>query len=172
MRDLWRRTRGGPMSEADLLAVLRDRSGRSYQRELKRWVHSTAELPVRDLLEQHGVAILEEPAQLAQQLGLRVTENNALLIKTVLRGGAAEQAGFAPGDEWLGVEVGQGKSAQTWRLHRLEDLLLYAGTHQQIQALVARDKQIFSLPLTLPGKGTTWRLALKDRQKVTRWLAP
>jgi predicted metalloprotease with PDZ domain len=171
MQDLWRRTRGGPMSEADLLSVLRDKSGRSYQRELKSWVHSTAELPVRNLLEQHGVAILDEPAQLAQQLGLRVTENNALLIKTVLRSGAAEQAGFAAGDEWLGVEVGQGKSAQTWRIHRLEDLLLYSGTHKRIHAWVARDKQILRLPLTLPGTGTTWRLTVKDRQKVSRWLA-
>jgi predicted metalloprotease with PDZ domain len=43
-------------------------------------------------------------AQLAQRLGLRVAENHSVQIKTVLRGGAAEQAGFAAGDEWLGLQ--------------------------------------------------------------------
>jgi predicted metalloprotease with PDZ domain len=171
MQTLWHRTGGGPMLEADLLAVLKEVSGRSYQGEIKRWVHGTAELPVRELLEQHGVSIADEPAQLAQQLGLRVTENSALTIKTVLRGGAAEQAGFAAGDEWLGVEVGQGQSAHNWRLARLEDLPLYAGKHKRIKAWVARDKQILSLPLTLPVAGSTWRLAVRDRAKVSRWLA-
>jgi predicted metalloprotease with PDZ domain len=171
MQSLWRRTSGGPMTEADLLAVLREQSGRSYQRELTRWVHGTGELPVRELLEQHGVSILDEPAQLAQQLGLRVTENGSLQVKTVLRGSAAEQAGFAAGDEWLGVEVGQGKAARTWRIHRLDELPLYAGQHKRIKAWVARDKQMLQLPLTLPLASTTWRLKVQEPAKVTRWLS-
>jgi hypothetical protein len=31
-------------------------------------------------------------------------------MSVVLRGGAAEQAGFAAGDEWLGAHCGQGKT--------------------------------------------------------------
>jgi predicted metalloprotease with PDZ domain len=171
MRALWQRCRGGPMSEDDLLQVLQDLTGRSYAREIKRWVHSTVELPLKELLEQHGVAIQEEPAQLAQQLGLRVAEGSALQIKTVLRGGAAERAGMAAGDEWLGVEIGSGKTRSGWRLSKLDDLPLYAGAHPKVQALVARDKRLLKLTLNLPRAVTTWRLAVRDQQLIERWLA-
>jgi predicted metalloprotease with PDZ domain len=105
MRGLWKRCKAGPMTEQDLLAVLKDTTGRSWQRELKAWVHGTAELPVLDLLQAQGVSVLQDAAPMAQQLGLRVQENHAVQIQTVLNGGAAEAAGFAPGDEWLGIEL-------------------------------------------------------------------
>ncbi|MFN7196820.1 MAG: M61 family metallopeptidase, partial [Hylemonella sp.] len=46
MRALWQRCAGGPMAEDDLLAVLQQRTGRSWKDELRHWVHSTAELPL------------------------------------------------------------------------------------------------------------------------------
>ncbi len=171
MRTLWQRCQGGPMREDDVLAVLQTLTGRSFAKEIAQWVHSTNELPLRELLEKHGLAILEEPAQLAQQLGLRVSEDGALQIKTVLRGGAAERAGFAAGDEWLGLEVGAGRAAQSWRITRLDELPLYAGKHAAVKALVARDKRLVQLALTLPKAVTTWRLVVRDAQGVGRWLA-
>lgn len=171
MRGLWQRCAAGPMREDDLLAVLRELSGRSWGREIQRWVHGTGELPLRELLEQHGVRVHDEPAQLAQRLGLRVAESGgAVQIKTVLRGGAAEQAGLAAGDEWLGVEIGSGKSRSSWRLGKLDDLLLYAGEQERVHALVARDRRLLTLPLKLPRQSTTWRLAAEQREKVQRWL--
>lgn len=171
MRAVWQRCAAGPMHEEDLLAVLRELSGRSWSREIQRWVHGTGELPLRELLEQHGVRVHEEPAQLAQRLGLRVTESGGgVQVKTVLRGGAAEQAGLAAGDEWLGVEVGTGKSGSSWRLGKLDDLLLYAGDQDRVRALVARDRRLLTLPLKLPRQITTWRLAAEQREKVQRWL--
>ena len=171
MRGLWQRCQAGPMDENDVLAVLQELSGRSWKREIQRWVHSTAELPLRELLESHGVAILEEPAQLAQRLGLRVSEANGVQIKTVLRGGAAEQAGFAAGDEWLGLEVSKGRSHSSWRLRKLDDLLLYAGDQSRIRALVARDQRLLTLTLPLPREARTWRLAIGDKARAGRWLS-
>ncbi len=171
MRALWLRCQGGPLREDDLLAVLQALAGRTFAKEIAHWVHSTDELPLRALLEQHGLTILEEPAQLAQQLGLRVSEDGALQIKTVLRGGAAERAGFAAGDEWLGLEVGTGRAAQGWRMTRLDELPLYAGKHSKVKALVARDKRLLQLALTLPKAVTTWRLSVRDSQTVSRWLS-
>ena len=37
------------------------------------------------------------------QLGMKLNEQQGIRVKSVLRGSAAEQAGFAAGDEWLGV---------------------------------------------------------------------
>lgn len=171
MRALWQRCAAGPMSEADVLAVLRELTGRSWSREIQRWVHGTGELPLRELLERHGVTVTEEPAQLAQRLGLRVAENGGTVqIKTVLRGGAAEQAGFAAGDEWLGVEVGKGNTRSSWRLSKLDDLLLYAGEQTRVQPLVSRDRRLLTLALSLPHAVKTWRLAAADKQKVGAWL--
>jgi len=171
MRALWLRCQGGPMTEADLTSVLAELAGRSFAKEISHWVHSTADLPLKPLLEAQGLTVLEEPAQIAQRLGLRVTETSSIHLKTVLRGGAAEHAGFAAGDEWLGLEVGRGKSCTRWRLSKLDDLLLYAGTATQVGALVARDKRLMTLPLTFPKTMNTWRLTVRDNNLVGLWLA-
>ena len=146
MRALWKRCAGGPMTEADLRAELASLAGRSFDNELDQWVHSTAELPLAELLAAHGVALKPEQPQLAQRLGLRVTENHSVQLKTVLRGGPAEKAGMAAGDEWLGLQV----QGQGWRIARLEDVAFYAGAATQITAVVARDGRLLQLPMALP----------------------
>jgi predicted metalloprotease with PDZ domain len=174
MRDLWLRCKAGPLREADVAAALQAVGGRSFAPELARWVHGLDELPLKALLEQHGVAVLEEPAQLAQRLGLRVTESQGVQIKTVLRGGAAELAGFAAGDEWLGLNIA-GKTAASasggWRMQKLDDFTLYAGSAKTVTALIARDQRLFRLELTLPPALTTWRLVARDAALLDRWLA-
>ena len=154
----------GPMTEADVLAVLKELTGRSWATEFKAWVHGTRDLPLEKLLAAHGVQVTHEPAQLAQRLGLRVAEDHSVQIKTVLNGSAAHKAGFAPGDEWLGVDG--------WRMKKLDDLLLYAGTAKKITALVSRDRQLLRLPLTVPDAKTnsTWRLMQDNPKLVGRWL--
>lgn len=172
MRALWRRCQAGPMAEADFAAVLQELGRRSFSREIAQWVHGTRELPLQNLLERHGVAVHAEPAQLAQRLGLRVDESNGIQIKTVLRGGAGERAGLAAGDEWLGIEVGTGAARSSWRMGKLDELPLYAGSARKLIAIVARDKRLLSLPLALPTAVTTWRLALRDAALAKPWLAP
>ena len=170
MRALWLRCEGGPMAQVDLLAVLEALGGRSFESDINHWVHGTADLPLKSLLEAQGVSVLEEPAQLAQRLGLRVTEAAGIHIKVVLRDGAAEQAGFAAGDEWLGLTVGKGKQASHWRLSKLEELPLYAGSATQLGALVSRDKRLLTLSLVLPEAVTTWRLVGRDPRLLGSWL--
>ena len=167
MRALWRRCKGGPMTEEDLGTVLLQLGGRCYAAELSAWVHGTAELPLRPLLERAGVSVTDEPAQLAQRLGLRVTEAGSIRVKTVLRGGAADAAGLCAGDEWLGVETGPD---QCWRLLRLDDLTLYLGPARQFTALVARDQRLLRLHLELPAALCTWRLGSRDAAQLVRWL--
>lgn len=179
MRHLWVQSGGGPISEANMAAALEAVGGRSYAAEIAQWVHSTDELPLADLLRAHGVAALEDPSQPAQALGLRVAEaNGSVQVKVVLRGGAAEKAGFSANDEWIGIEVpaagkkGQQRPAQAWRIAKLDDLALYLGDTSRFTALVARDRKLLRLPLVRPEGSTTWRLFLHDAAKVTAWLAP
>jgi predicted metalloprotease with PDZ domain len=168
MRALWQRCKAGPMSEADFAAVLKELGGRAFTREIAAWVHGTRELPLEAVLQPHGVAVVEEPAQLQQRLGLRMSEATPLQIKTVLRGGAAEQAGLAANDEWLGLEV----AGTGWRMSKLDDLPFYAGAHKKVTALVARDRRLLRLELNLPSAVTTWRLVLRDTARAQSWLAP
>ncbi|HET7834472.1 MAG TPA: peptidase M61, partial [Variovorax sp.] len=175
MRLLWKQTDGGPIAESDVAAALETVGGRSYAPELARWVHTTDELPLADLLRAHGVAALDDPAQRAQELGLRVTETGgSIQVKVVLRGGAAEQAGFSANDEWIGIELpaAKGRPAQGWRLTRLDDLALYLGPLRKATALVARDRRLLRLPLTIPGGVTTWRLFAQDPARMAAWLHP
>ena len=183
MRALWQRCQGGPLQESDLLAVLHDLSGRSWQAELADWVHGTLELPCAELLGAHGVRVLPPTPTPAQRLGLQVQENHSIQIKTVLRASPAEHAGFMAGDEWLGIEICQPDAAHNpsaWRLQRLDDLQLYAGNARQVTALVARDARLLRLTLELPAVDTppasstagTWQLEITEPQRAARWLAP
>jgi len=168
MRALWQRCQGGPMRESDLAGVLQALGGRSFEPELAAWVHGRDELPLKELLQAHGVAVMDEPDQLAQRLGLRCSENAGLVVKAVLHGGPAHAAGLSAGDEWLGVETPQDGG---WRLQRLDDLNMYARPGQALTALVARDQALLRLPLRMPGAGSTWRLAVRDAARVDAWLA-
>jgi predicted metalloprotease with PDZ domain len=179
MRGLWAHCctgkNKGPMTEADVLAVLKELTGRSWATEFKAWVHGTRDLPLDKLLAHHGVSVQHDPAPLAQRLGLRVTEDHSVQIKTVLSGSAAHKASFAPGDEWLGIEVAGKPASQTpsaWRMKKLDDLLLYAGTAKKVTALISRDRQLLRLNLTLPDAkaNTTWRLMQDNPKLIGRWL--
>ena len=176
MRTLWVRCQGGPMAEADFAAVLQELGGRSFAKEIATWVHSTRELPVKKLLAQHGVELHNDPAQVAQKLGLRVGESlGAVTVKSVLRGGAAEKAGFSSNDEWLGVEWTEGGkkgvNSQAWRLNKMDDLPMLLGKQKAVTALVSRDKRLLRLPLTVPATSTTARLAVKDVKAVAPWMS-
>lgn len=155
MRALWQRSSGGPMTEHDLRDVLAQLAGRRLDAEIDAWVHSTADLPVRPLLEAHGIRVQASPAPLAQQLGLRVSETaSGLSLQSVLRGGLAEQAGMAAGDEWLAVAFGSTDGSQppeTWRIHKLDDVPPLLGTRSQLTAWISRDRRVLALPLTWPG---------------------
>ncbi|HWH82606.1 MAG TPA: PDZ domain-containing protein, partial [Burkholderiaceae bacterium] len=132
MRALWAASGGGPIDEAQIGAALQQVGGRSYASELASWVHGTDELPLKALLEAAGVEWREEPATLAQRLGVRVAESalTGIKVSQVLRGGAAERAGLAPGDELLAVAG--------WRLRRLDDALRVLGPDADAPLLVAR----------------------------------
>ena len=144
MHHLWIAGRGGPISEAHISAALRQVGKRSYAPELAAWVHGTDELPLAALLERFGVECKSEPATLAQRLGVRVSESALTGVKVshVLRGGAAERAGLASGDELLAVAG--------WRVRRLDDALRVLVPGAAAPLLVARDQQVLALTLVLP----------------------
>jgi len=170
MRGLWQRCAGGPMTEADVLAVVSGLSGEALAKRLAQWVHGTDDLPIHALLKRQGIAVTADQAPLTDQLGLRVTETGGLRVKTVLRGSAAEHGGLAAGDEWLGVQVGSGKGVQGWRLAKLDDLTLYLGRAKRFTALVARDQRLLTLPVTLPTAVQQVKLSVRDSALASAWL--
>ena len=172
MRGLWKRCKAGPMREQDLLDELQAVSGRSWQKEIQAWVHSTEDLPLRDLLTSQGIEVHAEIASMAQRLGLRVSETSGSVhIKAVLRSSAAEAAGLAAGDEWLGMEVGAKAQGGSWRLGKLDELPALMGREHKGVALVSRDKRMLRLPLTVPAQASHWRLAVPADRKAGQWPA-
>ena len=176
MRGLWQSCAGGPMDEGDLLAVLNAVSGKDWRKTLHRWVHGTADLPLKELLGAHGVQVHIDPSAWAQRLGLRVGEGPGVQLKFVFTDGAAQRAGMAPGDEWIGIELpaSNGQGASAWRLQKIDDLGLYLGSGKRCTALVARDQQLLRLPLVVPAANDlrvgTWRLSVTDAAALQRWL--
>ncbi len=175
MRELWARNAGGPIREADIARALKRLGGRAFDRELRDWVHGTGDLPVQDLLAAQGAKVQQDKAPLAQQLGLRVSESGSLTVKNVLRGGAAEAAGLAAGDEWLGVEFAppkRGAPAESWRVTRLDDVAQLRGQRSKLTALVSRDRRLLRCPLDWPAEAHTVRLTVGDVGLLARWLSP
>ena len=164
------------MKEADVARALRALGGRSFGQELADWVHGTTDLPVVDLLQRHGAKVSQDKAPLAQQLGLRVAESNgALTVKTVLRGGAAEAAGLAAGDEWLGIELPaarRGAPIEAWRLHKLDELPGLLGPRRRFVALVSRDRRLLRCEVQWPAEVKALRLAVDDAARLAAWLKP
>lgn len=146
MRALWKRSDGGPISQADIAEVLEEIGGRSYEQALADWVHGTAELPLPDLLDRAGVRWTWGTPTTAQRLGLRASESalTGIKVTAVLRGGPAETAGLSAGDEVIGFEG--------WRLRRLDELprLMPSGGGT---LLVSRDQRLVLLPLHMPAAG-------------------
>ena len=165
MRGLWQRCAAGPMREDDLLAVLQEQTGRSWAPEIKAWVHSTRPLPLRELLSAQGLELQDEPAALAERLGIRSADSPAgVQIKTVLSGSPALAAGLMARDEWLGVELpGPGRTSAAWRIAKLDELNTLLGTQKRFVALVAREQRIVRLPVKLPASANTLRLVCGER---------
>ncbi|PAT31626.1 peptidase M61 [Vandammella animalimorsus] len=168
MRALWQRSNGGPIDEAAVLDTLAQLSGRDWQAELQHWVHSTAALPLAQALASAGLALEHKPASWAQRLGLQLREaqGSALTISRIHSGSAAERAGMAVGDEWLGLAhshsdgasaggaAAQPSEAAGWRLKKLDELdgLLPDASAAQgpLRVLLARDGRLLWRTLQLP----------------------
>ena len=148
MRGLWARSAGGPIAEADIVAVLREVAGPAradaMAQRLSEWVHGTGDLPLRELLKRFGVQWQAQPATLAQRLGVRVSESALAGVKVthVLRGGAGERAGLSAGDELLAFDG--------WRLRRLDDALRLLTPGRPAALLVSRDQRVRTLSLDVP----------------------
>jgi len=143
MRRLWQKSGGGPIDEADIAAALEAVGGRSFEREIAAWVHGTDELPLVALLQRFAVEAEAQPATLAQRLGVRVNESALTGVKVshVLRAGAGEQAGVAPGDELIAIDG--------WRLRRLDDASRVLAQEGTATLLVGRDQRVLSLPIEI-----------------------
>jgi predicted metalloprotease with PDZ domain len=143
MRLLWQKSGGGPIDEADIAAALEAVGGRSFEREMAAWVHGTDELPLPALLQRFAVEVEAQPATLAQRLGVRVSESALTGVKVshVLRDGAGERAGIAPGDELIGIDG--------WRLRRLDDASRVLAQEGTTTLLVGRDQRLLSLPVAI-----------------------
>jgi predicted metalloprotease with PDZ domain len=138
LRRLWALKR--PVAEADIAAALAAEAGRPLEAELAAWVHGTGELPLARLLQAFGVAGSEEAPGLAAQLGLRIAEGpvTGIVVRQVLRDGAAERAGLHPGDELL--------AADGWRLRRLDDARAWlAPARTGFELTVVRDQRLRTL---------------------------
>jgi predicted metalloprotease with PDZ domain len=154
MRGLWQRFDGGPLTEADIFALLAELGGPELALEASQWVHGTADLPLPRLLEQLGVHWQHGPATLAQRLGLRVSETplTGVLIKQVSAGSLAMEAGLCVGDEVL--------ACNDWRVRRLDDALLTLAPEQnELRWLVSRDQRLLSFTVLLPSAAPSPLLA-------------
>ena len=143
MRHLWQR--GGRardpgdigITEADVAAALHEVGGRSFERELREWVHGTGDLPLTPLLHTMGIQAGQEPLKLSARWGLRVAEGpvTGCQVRAVLRGSAAEQAGLCAGDEILAV--------QGWRVRRLDEAAQWLDrAMSEVDVLISRDQRI------------------------------
>ncbi|MFG6447162.1 M61 family metallopeptidase [Roseateles sp. BYS180W] len=150
MRQLWAQCPDRLVQEADVLAAVGTLGSAALAEQVRQWVHGTDDLPLPALLERMGLRWSHEAMPLAQQWGLRVSEEGgALRVKNVLHGGAALQAGLHAGDEIV--------ACNGWRVRKLDDLplTLQGQAPSQLRLSVARDQRMLELTLQLPSAVAT-----------------
>jgi len=93
----------------------------------------------------------------------------------VARGGAAEAAGMAAGDEWLALGCGN----DIWRVKTLVDAERIAKWQPSVKGAeltvwLSRDGRLQQAPLTWPDNQhrATAQLQISDHEKLRRWLTP
>ncbi len=161
MQQLWTQSQGGPISEADILGVVKALGGKRIADDLLAWVHGTDDLPLARLLDRAGVLVKEEPVPgMAAALGLKLSEGpiTGVQVKSVLRGSAAERAGLSAGDELLAV--------QGWRVRRLDDAQAWLAAGEPFDVLAVRDGRVLTMRLEPPKAADLPRsssLALADK---------
>lgn len=150
MRTLWQRASRGRVGEAEIAAALGD----EVAPEVLGWVHGTGDLPLAPRLAAAGVALRSAPPTAAERAGLKLSEGavSGVQVRAVQRGGAAEAAGLAAGDEILG--------AAGWRLRRFDELQQWVAPGAPFELLVARDQRLLSLPMLLPPAPAAGALSL------------
>jgi len=193
MRELFKRFKGGPIGESDFENVLKDLTHRSWKKEITQWVHGLKDPPYQVLLEQCGVQVDKVPDPLQLQLGIRTDDSKTgVHIKTVLRDSVAQACGFAPGDEWLGLEIEELQSpvklkkslksdkttksnTSAWRLKKLDELMQFVGKRNDFVALICRDQRILKLKVNfdidrVSEDRNNCSLSIKDKDMVRKWL--
>ena len=141
MRRLWAHARGGPIDEADITAAVQQLAGAELSEVLRTWVHGSDDPPLQALLARAGVDWQHDKADLAAELGVRVSEAalSGIHVKHVLRGSAAERAGLCAGDELL--------AADGWRLRRLQDARGWLDPGAGFELTLVRDQRLLTLSL-------------------------
>lgn len=138
MRELLALGRG--ISEQDVLDTVERLSNTTVRRELHQWVHSTTDLPVKEVLAAFGIEWQELDLSVSQRLGMKLAEGPAgLKVQHVLRGGLAEIAGVAAGDELIALDE--------WRVRKSDDLHLLLRSNRPHTLTVARDQRVQHLKL-------------------------
>jgi len=168
MRGLWALggpAGGGPITEADICAVLQRLGGAEMVEALRQWVHGTDELPVASLIEAMGVQARPERVGMAASLGLRLSEGafSGVVVKSVLAGSPAAAAGFSAGDELLAVNG--------WRIRRLDDAQAWLLREQAFDVLLVRDQRVLTVrvqpdSLAAMAAHVSWHLQDKPGRSV------
>jgi predicted metalloprotease with PDZ domain len=190
MRALWKKHgRSGTGVAEDGVEMLAEAVTRlKLKRPLERWLRSTAELPLADLLATHGVALTLRPAESDGDKGGRRSVKSALALASrpvlgvrgssapgeyrvshVLDEGTAQRAGLSAGDVIVaidGLRVGSGG---------LEAALTGRRPGQTVQMHVFRRDELLVLDVELGApQADTSMLALEDagdsQRLRQRWL--
>lgn len=78
-------------------------TGADFSDFFARYVDGTEPLPYEELFDSAGVAYSAEPRELTFGARLR-SDDGALLVDSVMRGGTAMEAGLLPGDELIAID--------------------------------------------------------------------
>lgn len=112
MRLLWQRYgrafyQGQPqgLGEDELPALIREATGVDTRRFIARYAYGTADVPLAELLEPHGITLSWKTALNIPSLDVRTRpQGNALTLATVLEGGAGHKGGLSAGDVLVAVD--------------------------------------------------------------------
>jgi predicted metalloprotease with PDZ domain len=145
MRHLWREygARERPVPESAIEAVFAAATDVDVSDAIDAMVRSTTPLPYERVLALAGLALRPRPGR-GGALGVRLrADGGRAVVASVLRGGAADAAGIAPGDELIAID---GRRVDE---PGLRERLKHRRPGDTVQILYARRDEVATLSVTL-----------------------
>lgn len=174
MRWLWaeRGATGEPLAESGFEAAVAAATGVDVSDRVEAWVRGLGELPVAEVVAAAGLALVERGGRGAS-LGARLRSDGArAVVASVERGGAAERAGVAPGDELVALGARRVTDPETAR-----NALRRMAAGEVVPLIVARRGRVLGVEATLdpaPPEGVELRVdpeASPDARRLARqWM--
>ena len=143
-RDFYKGAQQGVPEDA-MPALILEATGVDVSRQIKQWVDGTTDVPLAELLTEHGIHLSWQANSRAPTLDIRTRKlGDSLIVANVIEHGAGHRGGLSAGDTLVAIEGLRVSAATT-----LDDVLSRFRPNTTVSIHVFRNDELHALRVRL-----------------------